>query len=84
MATAATTPITVERFLRDYPDQKHLELVRGEVVENMPPGFLHGFLAAKITDRLTRWSEGGGGGFVGVGSGFVLERDPDTVRGPDV
>lgn len=84
MATAATTPITVERFLRDYPDQKYLELVRGEVVENMPPGFLHGILASKLSGRILFWIEAGGGGFVGVESGFVLERDPDTVRGPDV
>jgi Uma2 family endonuclease len=84
MATAATTPITVEQFLRDYPDQKYLELVRGEVVEHMPPGFLHGFLALTLGAHLWIWIREHNGGYAGVESGFVLEREPDTVRGPDV
>jgi Uma2 family endonuclease len=84
MTTAATTPITVESFVRDYPDQKYLELVRGEIVEHRPPGFLQGMLAANLGACLWNWCQANNGGYPGVESGFVLERNPDTVRGPDV
>lgn len=59
-------------------------LVRGEVVEEMPPGGLHGTVAAKMSARLLAWSDDGPRGSVGVVSGFVLDQNPDTVRGPDV
>ncbi len=31
-----------------------------------------------------QWIDGGAGGYAGVEAGFVLARDPDTVRAPDV
>jgi Uma2 family endonuclease len=33
---------------------------------------------------LRLWTQRTGGGYVGVEAGYVLGRDPDTVRGPDV
>jgi Uma2 family endonuclease len=33
---------------------------------------------------LQTWTASGPGGCVGIESGFVLHREPDTVRGPDV
>lgn len=59
-------------------------LVRGEVIEAMPPGGRHGVIASELTTRLRLWAKSGPGGCVGVESGFILVRDPDTVRGPDV
>lgn len=59
-------------------------LVRGEVIENMPPGGKHGRIALEIGARLREWARSEPGGYVGVESGFVLHRDPDTVRGPDI
>ena len=38
----------------------------------------------RLGARLETWARSGPGGVVGVESGFVLLRDPDTVRGPDV
>jgi Uma2 family endonuclease len=55
------------------------ELVRGELVPVNPPGGEHGELAALITAELLGWVRP-----VYVESGYVLARDPDTVRGPDV
>jgi Uma2 family endonuclease len=33
---------------------------------------------------LRHWTQRTGGGYVGVEAGYLLARDPDTVRGPDV
>ncbi|QIN81245.1 Uma2 family endonuclease [Rubrobacter tropicus] len=76
--------MTVEEFWNLPGDGKWRSLVRGEVVEEMPPGGLHGIVALRLGSRLERWSERGPGGSVGVESGFVLSRDPATVRGPDI
>ena len=77
-------PITIEEFWSLPGDGKWQSLVRGEVVEEMPPGGLHGVVALEVSVRLREWSRNGPGGAVGVESGFVLSRDPATVRGPDV
>ena len=59
-------------------------LVRGEVYETMPPGGRHGLIAAILSMLLRLWAKNGPHGCVGVESGFLLKRAPDTVRGPDV
>lgn len=41
-------------------------------------------LALRIGARLQQWAEAGGHGVVCVASGFVLARNPDTVRAPGV
>jgi Uma2 family endonuclease len=41
-------------------------------------------VALRVGARLQTWAESGPGGCVGVESGFILHRNPDTVRGPDV
>ena len=76
--------MTGEEFWRLPENGTRRALVRGEVVEEMPPGGLHGIVALEIGVRLREWSRGVSGGAAGVESGFYLERDPDTVRGPDV
>lgn len=83
MTTTAKRLLTAEEFWLLPGDGKHRELVRGEVVEEMPPGGLHGLVAVALAFRLHTWA-GGPGGVVGVESGFMLRRDPDIVRGPDV
>jgi Uma2 family endonuclease len=57
------------------------ELVRGEVVEEMPGGE-HGLVALKIGSKLLNWLESGHGGFAGVEVAFLLA--PGLVRLPDV
>jgi Uma2 family endonuclease len=63
---------------------RHLALVRGQVVEEPLPGVRQGIVAAKIGIRIDRWSEAQRSGVIALRTGFILARNPDTVRGPDV
>lgn len=60
------------------------ELVRGRLVMMMPPGGRHGKLANLLAHRLTAFVEESGAGTVLAETGFLLSRDPDTVRAPGV
>ena len=62
----------------------HAELVNGEVVEEMPPGFDHGDIALTIGSLLRAFVRSRGLGRVSVEGGFRLKRSPDVVRSPDV
>src|SRR5690606_29199513 len=61
-----------------------VELVRGRVGRSPRPGVLHGRWGLRLGRLLDEFVEAGGHGVVVVESGTLLERDPDTVRGPDV
>ena len=84
MGAVSPKPLTAEEFWLLPGDARRRELVRGEVIETMPPGGLHGAVALRLGTRLETWTRSGPGGYVGVESGFFLSRSPDTVRGPDV
>lgn len=84
MSTVAVHPITAEEFWCLPDHGKRRVLVQGEVIETMPPGGRHGVIASEVTTCLRNWAKSGAGGCVGVESGFILQRNPDTVRGPDV
>ncbi|GGM93906.1 hypothetical protein GCM10007092_04060 [Thermus composti] len=60
------------------------ELVDGEVREAMPPKPEHGRIAGEVFFRIRLWLEETRLGVAGVEGGFVLRRDPDRVRSPDV
>lgn len=61
------------------------ELVRGEVLEMSPAGDEHNVIAGNIFAYLWMWVKPRGvGTALPVDTGFVLRRDPDTVRAPDV
>lgn len=74
--------VTAEQFER-FPTDHYCELIDGVVIDLMPPGEEHGHIAAKIAAILFQ-AEAAGLGMVLVESGYVLRRNPDTVRGPDV
>ena len=76
--------LTVEDLWRLPGNGKQRALVRGEVIETLPPGGRHGVIISALGTCLALWARSGPGGCVGVESGFILARDPDTVRGPDV
>ena len=76
--------MTAEEFWRSHFNGKHVELVRGEVEVGMPTSGDHGSIAANVCFLIKNWSRSHDGGWVGVESGFVVGRDPDTIRGPDV
>ncbi len=78
--------ITVEEFYR-LPSAEHggkMELVRGRLVVHMPVGGPHGEIALALGAALLRFVGQHRLGSAGVEAGFVLARDPDVVRAPDV
>jgi Uma2 family endonuclease len=75
--------VTAEELFQ-YPDAKYYELVRGVPRVCEPPGGVHGRIAGSIVAHLRNHVERLGLGTVLVESGYVLQRAPDTVRGPDV
>jgi Uma2 family endonuclease len=87
MATVTGKLITAEEFARmpDPPDGSRQELVRGEVITMPPPGGLHGGCCLKVGRRIGNFVEDHRLGTAASNdAGFVSERDPDTVRGPDI
>lgn len=82
--TLDTRLITAEEFATMTGDGLH-ELVRGEVVEMPNPKPEHGRYISRLDRRLGTYVEARDLGEVMVNdSGFILERSPDTVRGPDL
>jgi Uma2 family endonuclease len=61
------------------------ELQAGVLLSEPLPGFLHGRVAARVVQLLgVHVAQHGLGHVLACDAGFVLARDPDTVRGPDV
>ena len=58
--------------------------MKGVVVREPIPGFEHGFVQANVGFLLHAYVRVHRLGHVTLGTGLVTERDPDTVRGPDV
>lgn len=75
--------ITATRLWALPPSTMRRDLIRGEVIETMPPGGIHGAIAVALAALLRRWSRSGRG-YVGVEARYILAHDPDTVRGPNV
>jgi Uma2 family endonuclease len=66
-------------------DTRRHELVAGLVVSEPPASFRHGDLAAEVFARLSEYvRQRDLGRVVSTETGFLLARDPDTVRAPDV
>lgn len=84
MTPVISRPLTAHEFAQLPADGIRRELVRGEIIELMPPGGRHGGIAALLAMLLRLWVQRTGGGYVGGEAGFVVDHDPDTVRGPDV
>lgn len=83
MTPVAKKPMTADEFWALPEGEGKRELVRGEVVEEMPNA-VHGMVALKIGAKLLNWLEQGHEGYVGVEVAFLLARNPDLIRLPDV
>ncbi len=85
MATVATKPMTAEEFfLTEEPEPGRYELVKGEIVFMPPPGLRHGEVQMNVGFAIRTYLMANRIGRVVTESGAIIERDPDTVRGPDV
>jgi Uma2 family endonuclease len=86
MSSLLTPLLTAEEFgrLPDPPDGSKQELVKGVIVTMPPPKAIHGIVQAEIAALLRDVIRPKRLGWIVTESGAVLDRDPDTVRGPDV
>jgi len=77
--------ITTAEQLLEAGDIGRCELVRGELRTMIPPSFQHGRITIKLTRPIVNHVEAHGlGTVVAAETGFVLSREPDTVRAPDI
>lgn len=82
--TTERTLVTAEEFFW-LPDGKPAELVGGKVVRMPPAGGQHGAVAATLTLRVGNFVERRRTGKIfAAETGFIIRRNPDTVRAPDV
>lgn len=81
---ANPAPLTAEDLPYLFPEEGPCELVAGELVQEPPPGEGHGWVAGKVLVHVGRFVlEHGLGRIYAAETGFVLSRNPDTVRCPD-
>jgi Uma2 family endonuclease len=81
---AAEKPVTAEEFLRQSFINRRAELIEGEVVELSPASGEHGIVAMGIAAPLGVYVRQNKLGVVcAAETGFIIARDPDTVRAPD-
>jgi Uma2 family endonuclease len=76
--------MTVEEFAELPDDGKRYELVRGVLVEMSHPQSQHGIVLVALAALLRTWVRPRAIGSIMADVGHVVERGPDTVRGPDV
>lgn len=87
MASVAEKLMSAEEFaqLPEAIDGSKQELVRGVVITMPPPKGKHGACCSKIDRRVGNFVEAKRSGTVVCNdTGFITERDPDSVRGADI
>ena len=85
MTTTAARLMTADELLRLHGKGVRGELIRGVLHETMPAGQEHGEIAANLAYELMSFAKPRKlGRLTASDAGVRLERDPDTVREPDV
>jgi Uma2 family endonuclease len=79
-----TSVVTAEQLAEIPSDELRYELVEGHLHRMSPVGGIHGMLVLRLGSALAGWVQEHGLGVVMTEAGFVLARDPDTVRAPDL
>jgi Uma2 family endonuclease len=81
---AMTKLWTVEDVARLPDDEFRYELIRGVLYRIPPPMFRHGRVVMVVGAHLYHFVEEHGLGVISDQSGFIFERNPDTLLGPDL
>ena len=85
VADAKIKLLTADDLLRLYGEGVRGELIRGVLCETMPTGQEHGELVVNLGAELRNFIKPRKlGRLTASDSGVWLERDPDTVREPDI
>lgn len=80
----STRLVTAEEFSQMPSHEGRLELVQGELLKMPPAGHEHGEIAGNALALLWTFVKRHGlGKTYTAETGFILSRDPDTVRAPD-
>lgn len=83
--TTASMVTTAEQLFQEAPGLGRCELVGGELRMMSPAGSRHGAVTLRIATLLANHVDAHGLGQVfAAETGFILARNPDTVRAPDV
>jgi len=84
MAVIAAAPLTLAKFSQLPRNGERHELNAGELITMPPPKFLHSRIATKVFRLLLAALEKAESGEAFAEAGYVLSRDPLTIRQPDV
>ena len=85
MTITATRLLTADDLLRLYSQGVRGELIQGVLHETTPTGYAHGKIVVNLSAELRYFVKNRKlGSLTASDSGVWLERDPDTVREPDI
>jgi Uma2 family endonuclease len=85
MTTIADDSLSLEEYLTLPNDDLYIdEVSQGRLVREPRPGQQHGMIVSELTYLLRSFLEESQLGVVITEGGFILNRSPLTVRGPDV
>ncbi|MBV9766287.1 MAG: Uma2 family endonuclease [Acidobacteriaceae bacterium] len=84
MATTLIVPMTIEEFSRLPRGTERHELNAGELITMPPPKSLHALVALTVLELLQTYLQQHAIGRAIPEAGYVLSRDPVTIRQPDV
>jgi hypothetical protein len=84
MATITTAPLTLEEFSQLPDDGVRHEISEGELITMSGPKSLHSRIIRKVGKAIETALAKSGYGEAFPEAGYVLSRDPLTVRQPDV
>ncbi|HUY87975.1 MAG TPA: Uma2 family endonuclease [Pirellulales bacterium] len=77
--------LTAEEYAQLPDNGAPTELVRGRIVDLDIPAFRHGWLCVRVAKLLANYVDDHElGRVLGNDAGMITERNPDTVRGPDI
>lgn len=84
MATTLTPPLTIEEFSRLPRGSEQHEMSAGELITMPPPKSLHTVVALVVLEVLQDYLRQQGSARAIPEAGYVLSRDPLTIRQPDI